>query len=143
MAEETYSKKLTDPRWQKKRLKILERDEWKCIKCGDKKTELHVHHLAYYKNPWDIPNKLLKTLCAHCHYEIEKLKRKDAISADEFDEIKVHKSNNWTEGSRIMFVRYYDIISMAIYDNDKYIIAFDIEEIVFLEIKKLMVKSKI
>lgn len=65
----TYSDKLRDPRWQKKRLEILERDGWKCKGCGDKKSTLNVHHLYYeaYKDPWDYPDKALKTLCEKCH----------------------------------------------------------------------------
>lgn len=64
-----YSKKLLDPRWQKKRLEILNRDNWCCQICGDDQNTLHVHHRRYIPNrePWDIPNELLATLCAACH----------------------------------------------------------------------------
>jgi len=41
---DTYRRKLADPRWQKKRLEILERDGFECNSCGDSSTELHVHH---------------------------------------------------------------------------------------------------
>ena len=70
----TYADKLKDPRWQKKRLEILERDEWACRYCGDKETTLHVHHAYYEKGvePWETDNFLLTTLCAECH-EIEHL----------------------------------------------------------------------
>lgn len=63
----SYQQKLLDPRWQKKRLKILERDNWRCTSCGDHKSTLHVHHEIYRGNPWDVPNKHLKTLCKSCH----------------------------------------------------------------------------
>ena len=43
----SYKKLLKDPRWQKKRLKVLERAGWACEECGDTKTELHVHHTFY------------------------------------------------------------------------------------------------
>lgn len=62
-----YSEKLRDPRWQKKRLKILERDEFKCCLCGDDKTELQVHHLKYNGEPWEAKDEDLETLCKHCH----------------------------------------------------------------------------
>ena len=42
-----YAEKLKDPRWQKKRLEILERDAWVCQKCFDTKSTLHVHHRIY------------------------------------------------------------------------------------------------
>jgi hypothetical protein len=64
-----YSEKLKDPRWQKKRLEILQRDEWKCSYCEDEKTMLQVHHLRYklHAQPWDYDNQDLITLCKPCH----------------------------------------------------------------------------
>lgn len=43
----TYKEKLKDPRWQKKRLEIFDRDGWKCVECGDKDSTLNVHHIFY------------------------------------------------------------------------------------------------
>ena len=64
-----YSDKLKDPRWQKKRLEILERDEWSCQICHDTESTLHVHHRRYFtdKDPWDYPDGILITLCEDCH----------------------------------------------------------------------------
>jgi hypothetical protein len=64
-----YSTKLKDPRWQKKRLQILERDEFTCQNCLDSESTLHVHHKAYIqdRDPWDYPDTLLVTLCEGCH----------------------------------------------------------------------------
>lgn len=64
-----YSELLRDPRWQKKRLLIMERDGWKCVVCGNEKTTLNVHHKSYAKNgnPWDVPDDELLTLCEDCH----------------------------------------------------------------------------
>lgn len=68
MSEKTnYQRKLADPRWQKKRLKILERDFFACQICTDTETELQVHHTEYSGEPWDASDENLKTLCAHCH----------------------------------------------------------------------------
>lgn len=64
-----YSEKLKSPKWQKKRLEILNRDNFKCCLCGDTETELHVHHLKYSgPNPENAPNENLETLCKHCHW---------------------------------------------------------------------------
>jgi len=63
----TYSEKLKDPRWQKKRLKILERDDFTCTDCGDTESTLMVHHLKYSGDPWEIEDKYLITLCEICH----------------------------------------------------------------------------
>lgn len=65
--DKTYAEKLRDPRWQKKRLEIFERDGWKCKYCGNADQELHVHHLTYNGNPWNVENYFLVTLCKECH----------------------------------------------------------------------------
>lgn len=66
-----YSNLLKDPRWQKKRLEILERDKWACRLCGDAKSTLHIHHCYYNKdvNPWEYESSSLLTLCYVCHEE--------------------------------------------------------------------------
>jgi len=68
----SYYEKLKDPRWQKKRLEILERDWFECTNCGDENSTLHVHHGYYERNldPWDYDSDTLWTLCAECHTEI-------------------------------------------------------------------------
>lgn len=74
----TYQEKLKDPRWQRKRLKILERDNWKCINCLDDTSTLHVHHIDYQgKNPWDTEDDLLEVLCDDCHSTIHTLSEKE------------------------------------------------------------------
>jgi hypothetical protein len=65
--KQTYSDKLKDPRWQKKRLEVLSRDKFKCRYCDDDGTELHVHHEKYTGEPWEAPMKDLITICKHCH----------------------------------------------------------------------------
>jgi hypothetical protein len=64
-----YSEKLLDPRWQKLRLEIFERDEWMCRSCCDSENTLIVHHLSYSqgKDPWDYPLENFLTLCKSCH----------------------------------------------------------------------------
>jgi hypothetical protein len=68
-ARKTYSDKLQDPRWQKKRLVILQRDGFTCQSCCDMENTLHVHHRLYIsgRDPWDYPDGLLVTLCKDCH----------------------------------------------------------------------------
>ena len=68
----TYSEKLKSPKWQKKRLEILQRDNFMCKNCGDEETELHVHHKKYIfgKEVYDYNNEDLITLCKECHYNI-------------------------------------------------------------------------
>jgi len=69
-----YKDYFRDPRWQKKRLKVLKNDDFSCQVCGDGAEELHVHHKYYTddKKPWEYPEDALITLCKGCH-EIETL----------------------------------------------------------------------
>lgn len=71
MKYEDYQQKLLDPRWQKKRLQVLERDHFTCQGCGAKHRTLHVHHYCYTTpNPWDESEENLVTLCEECHNTI-------------------------------------------------------------------------
>jgi hypothetical protein len=65
----TYKESLEDPRWQKRRLEILSRDNFTCQKCFDSKHSVYVHHRAYVygRAAWDHPDELLVTLCKKCH----------------------------------------------------------------------------
>lgn len=69
MASEQYLAKLRDPRWQKMRLQVLERDDWACQICSDTESTLHVHHRYYLGNrePWEYRLDALVTLCELCH----------------------------------------------------------------------------
>lgn len=65
----TYAEMLKDPRWQKKKTEILNRDNFTCQLCGDTKNTLHVHHKYYLENhkPWEYTDDALVTLCEECH----------------------------------------------------------------------------
>lgn len=71
----TYSEKLRDPRWQKKRLEILNRHQFSCTLCGDQETELHIHHKSYAMGaePWEYEDDNLTSLCRYCHFITENL----------------------------------------------------------------------
>jgi hypothetical protein len=64
-----YSEQLRDPRWQRKRLEIMHRDDWRCRKCDNHQEMLTVHHHFYLagREPWDYHESLLVTLCDSCH----------------------------------------------------------------------------
>jgi len=71
----TYSEKLKDPRWQKKRLEIMDRDKFECQACFDPTKTLNVHHFYYDEcELWEYDNSALITLCEDCHKEEEFLK---------------------------------------------------------------------
>ncbi len=74
-----YADKLKNPKWQKKRLEILQRDGFECQFCKSTENTLHVHHDLYAKGrePWDYPDSIFKTLCYKCHSVVEFLKKHD------------------------------------------------------------------
>jgi len=75
----TYSEKLKDPRWQKKRLEIMKRDNFTCRWCGDNENTLNIHHLNYEKNknPWEYEDNKLITICESCHESEHECRKTD------------------------------------------------------------------
>lgn len=68
-----YMERLQDPRWQRKRLGVLQRAGWKCEWCGTGEVNLQVHHGFYERDamPWEYPDAALYCLCDHCHEKAE------------------------------------------------------------------------
>lgn len=72
MNKKTYAEKLLDPRWQQLRLRVFERDEWKCRACGETSKTLNAHHPVYHplaEGPWDYETDSIITLCSKCHHD--------------------------------------------------------------------------
>ena len=69
MPKPDYSEQRQDPRWQMRRLKIMERDGAKCRDCNDGTKMLNVHHRYYVSGRmvWEYPDFCLVTLCEKCH----------------------------------------------------------------------------
>lgn len=78
--QKNYMAKLRDPRWQKHKNGVLERDGYTCTWCGaglEDGRNLQVHHGFYSReleNPWEYPIDSLYTLCEKCHEQAEVLK---------------------------------------------------------------------
>lgn len=52
--------------WKRKRFVVLKRDNWKCVYCGSKATQ--VHHKKYAKNNiGKEPIEWLESICKTCH----------------------------------------------------------------------------
>jgi 5-methylcytosine-specific restriction endonuclease McrA len=62
----SYADDLKRVDWQRKRLKIMERDGWAC---GATDRVFNVHHKRYIagNRAWDYPDDNLETLCEPCH----------------------------------------------------------------------------
>ena len=71
-----YRELLRRSEWQKKRLQILERDNWRCVWCHDANVNLQVDHKRYErgKMPWEIGDQYLQTLCERCHVRATNLR---------------------------------------------------------------------
>lgn len=65
------------PKWQKKRLEVLEREDYTCQDCGNTESTLHIHHGYYERDKmlWEYPSKTLWCLCEGCHSVWEDVKR--------------------------------------------------------------------
>ena len=48
--------------------RVLERDDWRCQKCGSLEN-LQIHHKIKRSQMGDDSLENLQTLCAHCHIE--------------------------------------------------------------------------
>lgn len=78
----SYGDLLRDPRWQKKRLEMLDAAGWKCKTCGSGEKTLNVHHRKYRSGakPWEYENTELDVLCEDCHAALHRLRpRLDAV----------------------------------------------------------------
>lgn len=89
----SYSEKLKDPRWQRRRLEIMQRDDFRCVLCASTTKTLHVHHSNGYRNiePWEYGDNELKTLCEDCH-EVE---HTPIPSIAFYFAGKISSENNW------------------------------------------------
>ena len=74
----TFQDQYKHPNWQKKRLKIMERDGFHCQLCGNPYVQLHVHHKKYGKGKiWEVDDDDLITVCTTCHDFIKLVDQKD------------------------------------------------------------------
>lgn len=135
--EDSYASKLKSPKWQKKRLEILDRDSYKCRFCEDEESTLHVHHISYSNgNPWDIDSNLLITLCESCHAEetlnikrissdfITMLKEKAFTSHEIFDlMVFLHTTDDRIRWSRN--VKFFDALEYFLRKESNYKLIID------------------
>jgi hypothetical protein len=78
--------KYKDPRWQKKRLEVMQNANFKCESCGDDGKTLNVHHKSYKKNhdPWEYECYELECLCEDCHREKHEVKERLTSALHDF-----------------------------------------------------------
>lgn len=96
-----YAELLLDPRWQRRRLEVFDRDGWACLRCKNKLVTLHAHHeycddalnfYPLYLNPWEYPLETIKTLCDDCHRERHEIRN---IAKEMTAKVEVFKMQPW------------------------------------------------
>lgn len=131
-----YWQLLQDPRWQRRRLEIMERDGFACVNCESEDRTLNVHHKLYRSGamPWEYEDDVLETLCGPCHKrrsEVEKyLKENTALcSGDELDAITAYAAtvaaysihdlekhlNCWSYGSAQGYADFFGMKSVDVW----------------------------
>lgn len=65
----SYYEKLKDPRWQKKRLEVMQANDFTCECCQGTEITLNIHHKEYFKGlePWEYEIEQLACICEVCH----------------------------------------------------------------------------
>ena len=115
----TYAEKLKDPRWQNKRLEVLNRDNFTCRMCADKKTQLDIHHFEYGINPWSVKNSSLITLCKHCHAFAEFIKDDDRVTKFDLKKYRAMKiKSEIVDGDIIHIVDTISYVTLSYFNGN-------------------------
>ena len=99
----SYTDKLKDSRWQRKRLETLQDAGWKCESCGKREeVELHVHHKRYLHNrqPWEYERKDLAVLCDCCHEMAHGLDKKRKAMLAKIEPLRLRACNGDEDAKR-------------------------------------------
>lgn len=96
----SYSEKLRDPRWQRRRLEVFERADFTCEHCGDKTESLNAHHRVYRRatDPWDYHSHEIVCLCATCHDQEHAARDKLATALAILNEEEIHTVVGYAAG---------------------------------------------
>ena len=103
----TYAEKLRDPRWQRRRLQVLDKADWMCEECGDASSEMHVHHKIYRKGrlPWGYEIWEYRALCLICHRDETQVRQElaelmiymDIHELNELRDYAAELANKWLD----------------------------------------------
>ena len=117
MTKSEYAQERKDPRWQRKRLEIMKRDDFECVDCGSKDKTLNVHH-AYYisgRKPWQYPKWSFSTLCWECHQERHEPSRDE--DCEESWETYIQWLDNATPDDELLEDSFDEMIRLAMILN--------------------------
>ena len=113
-----YSSILKNPKWQKRRLEIMQRDNFTCQCCFNKDEELTVHHKYYISGvkPWDYSDSCYVTLCGSCHNNFHEYFQKEQRKPYYSLTNKINNSYTVTETDAFLFENYMDNV-VDLYGN--------------------------
>lgn len=132
-----YSDLLKSPKWQKKRLEILSRDNFQCKLCNDEDTLLNIHHKRYIngKLPWQYDDCDLITICKDCHGIVEYFKKAN------YDIIESSILKLTTKGNNILFfISQKDGFNFASATGDKINCTYNMNGSAFAALKIFLSK---
>ena len=117
-----FKEQYKDPRWQKKRLKVLEYNNFNCRDCETTTKTLHVHHPIYKKGHkiWDYETEELMCLCEDCHSRHHIIDR-------EIEEVVADFSVCFAFDSKLHILGFMDALYMPFVrypDNRSYMTGF-------------------
>lgn len=67
--ERAFDKRLTGAKWRRIRRAVLDRDGWRCQRCG-RPGALEVHHID--RDPGDNRLENLQAVCRPCHIDLHR-----------------------------------------------------------------------
>ena len=118
-----WSSAYRDSRWQRLRLKIMERDNWTCQSCGctGEGILLNVHHIYYEKNkaPWEYEDDVLITLCEKCHEFIHADQKRALVALSKYKTHEIDSAIYALENARNSVVSVGNIIIDSYADDDE------------------------
>ncbi len=88
--------KYNDPRWQRKRLEVMERDGWACVACLNESSTLNVHHKRYKGELWESLDEDLQTLCDVCHSDLGGHPKGGVWYENRLKPYPLHCDDRWT-----------------------------------------------
>ena len=108
-----YKEQLKSPKWQKKRLDVLNLRGFKCENCANEEKQLHVHHRFYLKGrkAWEYDNDVLQVLCETCHENEHKPKKENNMHSEIIEFIDSLDEDK--------FYNFFKIVRYLKYDNNE------------------------
>jgi hypothetical protein len=100
-----WKEQIKSPKWQKKRLEVLNLRGFKCEECKNEDKTLHVHHRFYISGRLihEYDNDVLQVLCEDCHKKEHVKKTDNTVHEEYLDLIKLIKDHKSIYNEDILY----------------------------------------